>query len=324
MDGLAADSVSTALRQAREQRGVSVPDAARAANIPLSYLRALEAGGDYRLLVDPMYLIPFLRTYAVYLGLGPDDAVRQFVAELQRTAVSTARNPPDTPLSLLRPAQLSAWIVPLVVLVGGLVGVGLVVQSIEPPAWRAEEEEPAGGSVVAEAKPAEPAPSGERPPVPSPATERQHTEELADNSSGAEQEAAPVAPAPGGERPIALPPVTEQEPRVEISQTPEPAPLASELPEPTGQTAPAPPRLHRLHIRALETTWLHVVIDGGLPREVLLQPGDHLRWEASRHFILTVGNAGGVELTFDDNPLRRLGGSGEVVRELRLPALETP
>lgn len=280
MDGLVTDSVSTVLRQAREQRGVSLPDAARAANVPLSYLQALEAGGDYRLLVDPMYLIPFLRTYAVYLGLNPDDTVGQFVAELQKTTISPVRTPLDEPLSPLRPARLSAWTVPLVVLVGGLVGVGLIVQSIVPSAWRAEEEEPAGSSVVAEAVPADPAPSGERPPI------------------------------------------SEQQPRVEISQTPEPAPLsaplASEPPEPAVQTA----GLHQLHVRALETTWLHVMIDDGLPQEVLLQPGEQLRWEANRHFILTVGNAGGVEISFDDEPFRRLGGSGEVVRELRLPARE--
>ena len=47
-------------------------------------------------------------------------------------------------------------------------------------------------------------------------------------------------------------------------------------------------------------------------------PGDHLELEASSDFNLLIGNAGGVKLTFNDEPLGVLGKSGQVVN-VQLP-----
>ena len=286
MDGQTIDSVATALRQAREHQGISAQDAAQALNVPLHYLQALE-GGPHPL-ADPVYLIPFLRTYVAYLGLDPDAAVRQFIAELHQSTVVTIKKPSDSPLS---PARFSAWIVPLVLLVGGLIGLSFAVQSLDLSTRWAEEEEPVRNSVTAE------------------------------------QEQA--ATAPGEDRHAASPPVTGQGQGAEILQIPESA-LPSTLPAlalsapslQASQIPHVPSGLRQLHIRAVEKTWLHIVIDEDLTQEVLLQPNEQIRWQARNHFILTVGNAGGIELAFDGTPLPALGRSGEVVRRLRLPALE--
>ena len=72
----------------------------------------------------------------------------------------------------------------------------------------------------------------------------------------------------------------------------------------------------------MEETWLRVVIDGEETKDVLLSPNQQMEWEARSNFMLTVGNAGGIEMALDGNPLPPLGRSGEVVRQLRLPAVE--
>ena len=73
-----------------------------------------------------------------------------------------------------------------------------------------------------------------------------------------------------------------------------------------------------LRVEALERTWLRIIIDGSREREYLLQPGEQLTWMARSDLELLVGNAGGIRLFLNDNPLKLLGQSGEVVR-LKLP-----
>lgn len=71
--------VSLKLRQSREAKGLSLHEAETATRIPVHYLRLLEGKGDARVLSDALYLVPFLRTYAGFLGLDPAEAIAQFV-----------------------------------------------------------------------------------------------------------------------------------------------------------------------------------------------------------------------------------------------------
>ena len=91
----------------------------------MRYLQALEGEGDRRLLADTMYLIPFLRTYVTYLGFDPNSAVRQFISELQTREMTEVKSRLESSLS---PARFSAWILPLVVALGGLLMVALVLR----------------------------------------------------------------------------------------------------------------------------------------------------------------------------------------------------
>lgn len=104
-----------------------------------------------------------------------------------------------------------------------------------------------------------------------------------------------------------------------------PAPPMSVGPEPASAAAggrspdPGGGRRHVLVARARQITWLAVQVDGGPQREVLLREGEVVRWGAERGFVLTVGNAGGIEVTLDGQPVRLPAGRGGVVRGLRLP-----
>ncbi len=99
-----------------------------------------------------------------------------------------------------------------------------------------------------------------------------------------------------------------------------PAPAASvALPTAPASTASPRPTAQRLSAKAIEPTWIRVQIDDGRTIEELLPVGATREWTASKRFLLTVGNAGGVELTLNGRPVPPLGSRGAVIRGLELP-----
>lgn len=73
-----------------------------------------------------------------------------------------------------------------------------------------------------------------------------------------------------------------------------------------------------LEIRTLDLTWAVIRSDEDNPHEVLLQPGEVVRWEARDRFLLTLGNAGGVEVRLNGEVQGPFGGTGVVVRDVEL------
>jgi cytoskeletal protein RodZ len=103
--------VSLRLQHLREAKGLSLREAEAATRVPVHYLQLLEGKGDARLLSDALYLVPFLRTYALFLGLDPEEAIAQFVQSMhaKEDALNELSEPPPPP----RPAAL-----PLLLLIG--------------------------------------------------------------------------------------------------------------------------------------------------------------------------------------------------------------
>ena len=80
-DTLAArPSLPDRLAAARERKGVDLTRAERDTKIRARYLSALERG-DYRELPGAVYTKGFLRNYAIYLSLDPEDVLRQWRRE---------------------------------------------------------------------------------------------------------------------------------------------------------------------------------------------------------------------------------------------------
>jgi cytoskeletal protein RodZ len=73
-------SLPDRLAAARERKGVDLMRAERDTKIRVRYLSALERG-DYRELPGAVYTKGFLRNYAIYLGLEPEDVLRQWRRE---------------------------------------------------------------------------------------------------------------------------------------------------------------------------------------------------------------------------------------------------
>ena len=101
------------LRAARERVGWRLNDLARALHIRPSYLEALEAGRISDL-PGNAYALAFLRSYAVMLGLDPNDVVRRFRAEAAQVNVRT---------ELVFPAPIPGRTIPA----GAMVLLGIVL-----------------------------------------------------------------------------------------------------------------------------------------------------------------------------------------------------
>lgn len=65
------------LRDARYKKHATLEEAASATRIKAPFLAALE-DGEYSTLPGPAYITGFLRNYASYLGLHPDDVVQEY------------------------------------------------------------------------------------------------------------------------------------------------------------------------------------------------------------------------------------------------------
>ena len=96
------------------------------------------------------------------------------------------------------------------------------------------------------------------------------------------------------------------------------APVIQTQPVPVS-AADAKPGAQRLVIHAVEPTWIRVQVDDGQVSEELLPAGAGREWTAARRFVLTVGNAGGLEIDLNGKRMPALGARGAVIQKLVLP-----
>ena len=73
-----------------------------------------------------------------------------------------------------------------------------------------------------------------------------------------------------------------------------------------------------LDIQAVEKTWLKVIIDNQAPKEYTLETGEKVTLKAASNYNLLIGNAAGVELELNGQPVKIDGQRGEVV-SVKLP-----
>lgn len=331
------ENITTILRQAREHKGVSLKDVEGKTRIPLKYLQALEGGGENGLLADEMYLIPFLRSYANFLGVDANQAVSRFLTELQRQDSATVAPPERRPpmvSSRSGPSRLASWIVPfLLVLVALVVGPYMWQQGYMQALtswWQtpAKEEELVRQSPV-QTPPLSPAaivtPGPQVAVVPSPSA----APESSPAASGTLSTGTPAAQ----DLPAVVPSVPAPPPSA-VAVVPQPDALAtgtptapSVVPSPVPPVVAAPPTTttvlpaggHRLTIQANSPTWMRVIVDSQPGKEMILKAGEAREWTAENGFTVSLGNAGGVTLNLDGQELPPVGKSGQVVKNMRLP-----
>jgi cytoskeletal protein RodZ len=75
---------------------------------------------------------------------------------------------------------------------------------------------------------------------------------------------------------------------------------------------------HVLEVIATDTTWFSVSIDNNSTNDILLKPGESVKFQAKNGFSLKIGNAGGVKLIFDGKEIGKLGEKDQVIK-LNLP-----
>ncbi|GAB4564588.1 MAG: helix-turn-helix domain-containing protein [Anaerolineae bacterium] len=271
------------LREAREARGLSLADVEKATRIRQSYLSALEAD-DWDALPNETVGRGFLRNYAKFLGLDPEELIRQRQAEIawaeeEPLIVAPVERPVDYrpiefDLRLEDAESRREWRWPVVVVVLALV--------VALGAWVAIQRP----DLIAALGPA-PTPTATATSLPSP------------------QPTATFTPTPEAPTPT---------PTVGIFLLPTPTPTATPTPEPTPiiVEAQVTPEV-RLITRVVDRSWLRVVVDGQVVLENILEPGDEREWIGQQSVTVRSGNAGGVAIVLGGVDLGVMGEPGQVV-----------
>ncbi|MGK9165865.1 DUF4115 domain-containing protein [Inquilinus limosus] len=347
--------VGRILAQAREIAGYSLYDVAAALRIRHGLLQAIE-DGRHQDLPGPVYAIGFVRTYAEFLGFDGDQMVARFKRE--STAVEKKPDlvfPAPVPEGSRIPGGA---ILMIAVLIGGLAYAGwyylssanrdvaaeiaalpvrfaaLLDGNAQPELTPGPVVQPAAPnsapSLQSAAPPAEPGP-GERmtagPIVPGP-TAPAGTPALPQPAATTPAVMAQAAaPAPVATAPQVAPPPVAAAPQPQpAAQSPLPATLAlADRPlgaalanEPPAPQVPAADE-GRIVLRASADSWVQIRDrQGGLVMTRVMAAGETYAVPSQEGQRLTTGNAGGLQIEVDGQPVAPLGGPGQVVRNIAL------
>ena len=285
----AQTSIGSILRQHREERGLTVEQAAFQCKVPLRLMQALESD-DYHLLPDALYLVRLLRDYAVFLKLDAPALETEFLTAIHRpsrASLSVAPAPRPTPTI---PWKQLLWTVTAILAITPLVFIALSLAS-------KRSSDQAVQAPVAESR------------VEATAQGASETSDAADRVLGGVLPSGSAVPATATEQAV-LPLVETREASTTLGQIPVRSSVTTEAA--TGR--------HVLVATAREPTWLSVRADDQERKQILLQAGQSAQFGAEKGFHVIAGNAGGVTLWYNGTPLPALGRSGEVVRDLVLPA----
>lgn len=124
---------------------------------------------------------------------------------------------------------------------------------------------------------------------------------------------------------LGYPYMTQKAPEPNVNVPPKNAAPLPQQQIPPVQPAPTPPPQKevkpvphgiKLTMKAKEDCWVSVIGDGKEMFEGTLTRGDTKTWQAQNKMDISLGNAGGVDITYNDQPQAPLGGSGDVVSKV--------
>ena len=298
--------LGTWLKETRETQALSPEEVEAQTRIRRTFLQALEEG-NYDVLPGEVFVRGFLRNYALYLGLSPEEVHHQYDQELLSHGVkkyaegesgfqpiNAALEPPRWPIRTL---VLRVFFV-LVLLVG--IAGAIVWYWYGSPLPRLPVWWPLRISML--------------PPVTIP-----YRSTIA--SLPAAVTVGPISPTVVGV-PTAVVPTITPKPRVLATSAVLPLPIPTLVPSATPTHTPAPllilPEVQklrglRLEVRVIERAWMQITTDGEVSLERILEVGEERVFQAEYSISLRCGNAGGVLITVNGEELGTLGERGQVV-----------
>ena len=280
------DSLGNKFQAAREFQGFTLEQMVSRTRIQEPYLRALEEDA-FEQLPERVFTKGFVRAYARSLNLDEEECLRLFVecsAPFYKKQGESLKK-----LFLLKEdgQQERTSRTMVVLLVGGLILLGGVVffQQHSPST-----------SIISR---------------------------FSQEAVEPRDEVASETGQPGQSNEVAEDrPPSSPERQADVSEAPNAEPAATtDVAGPPAEPLPATGSEDDslvLQLRTLELTWVVVRSDENEPRETLLQPGEIVQWRARERFLLTLGNAGGVEVRLNGELRGPFGESGVVVRNLEL------
>lgn len=118
------------------------------------------------------------------------------------------------------------------------------------------------------------------------------------------------------------PPIAQETPFQEIVKEQEKQVRPQKAALDTFAALQALPKNDTLTLRgfATDSVWLSIRADSTSPQNLLLPPKSTRTWVATKGFILTLGNAGGIRFTLNGVDIGRLGKRGAVLRNVAITA----
>jgi cytoskeletal protein RodZ len=274
------ETLGTYLKRERELRNISLKEVSKATKIRENLLRSIEED-RHDLLPTPVFVKGFLIAYGRHIGLDPSDVVLRYESDLKEIQGYEEKKPTEQQKRRWNRGFLLGIIV-------FLVGIGMIFFNL----WREPAERGENIPVTHENPPV----VREEAPPPPVVTEREET------------------PAPGEETIVVKAPPAVEETIVVREAPPSETPPQTSLTEATSTLEEMAQREMILQIQAVEKTWIALQVDSDLPREMILRAGEIFSQRADDHIKLKIGNAGGVQLTFNGESLGSLGDPGKIVR----------
>ena len=302
-------SLGNKFQTVRETLGLTLGQMVLKTKIQASHLKALEAD-SFEQLPERVFAKGFVRAYARSLELDEEECLRLF----EECSASFYQNQKEKESEGIRKMFLHKEDVQkertsramIVFLIGGLLLLGgLVLLQQQSPST----------SIFSRfsQQPVEPEPRDEGVSQPGRANEVVEG-----------PESPSIAPQGGGSRVSNADSVLE----TEVAETSAESAVEDGTSTPSlssPDSAPAPASMTDsengplvLEIQTFDMTWAVIRSDEDKPQEILLQAGDIVRREARDRFLLTLGNAGGVEVRLNGELQGPFGETGDVVRDMEL------
>ena len=83
-------SLGHVITESRERKGLTREQVATEAHLPPHYVKMIETD-SYDMISDRLYLVPFLRRYATFLGLDAEEIASRFVSNVQHAEANVVR-----------------------------------------------------------------------------------------------------------------------------------------------------------------------------------------------------------------------------------------
>jgi cytoskeleton protein RodZ len=277
-------SIGETLRRARQKRNLDLARIAGELKIPKRFLDAMERD-DFDKLPGGVFTKSFLRQYASFLGLDPDELVAEVPGAASPEADTTQlsnTSKPDVPGIQVRlgdggwhsvrerRVSLPSWVRAGVL----LVVLTVICSGVYYWWWQRPRHQ-----VLAHET---------QPPV----------------------KTMPLAQSTPLRRPVANPSPPPMQP-LDPPSGQEPA----STPVPAAATTAAPPNPNasvRIGITAEDVVWVQAEVNGKTEFAVTLQPHEVRNIDADGEVILRLGNAGGASITFNGQPIPAVGPKGQI------------
>jgi len=301
-------NVGQLLQEARQQKGVSLEQVEEVTRIRQKFLKALEEE-DYTALPAEAYVKGFLRNYALYLGLDPEEVLALYEGRDVKGKAASARPGFFEPMDISLAAP--SWLTPDLV-----VGALLIVALLAFGSWAAWHYLPpivrarlSSGRAIATVTPSPTVTSSKEVILP-PATSTATPTKMPTTTPTTMPTAVPV------EMPTAT---STAMPTVAVVVSPTSTSTSTGVPTSTPTSAPTgtpTPRVSagvEVELRIIEYSWLRVIVDGEEVFVGSLEEGTTRTWRGQESIALRCGNAGGVEAIVNGESLGILGDRGQVV-----------